>query len=79
MTINESDERKPLRTQRANEVRMRKSEQRWADHLRSRGYTVVPASGMACLTDIPIASDWGTGFVQGVESVIAVSESLRRD
>lgn len=79
MTINENAP--TSRTAKATATRMQKSEQRWANHLRGRGYAVVPRHRLeAMLKAVPTAGvadeAWIRGFQDGVLSVAEVSDVL---
>lgn len=74
---------RPARTAAANAARMRKSEGRWADHLRGRGYAVVPRASLEAMlrqvadSRASTGDEWFRGFREGLLSVATVSDELR--
>lgn len=87
MAIESKTETSRKRTQAATEARMRKSEQRWAQHLRGRGYAVVEVTRVeSVLSDLDVDTDangetrrpadaaWIRGFHEGMRSVVELSD-----
>ena len=70
----------PSRTAAATAARMRKSEGKWAAHLRGRGWIVLPPNVLERLgvnpDDIPSSRDWARGFNDGVSAVSEVSAEI---
>lgn len=70
------------RTAAATAARMRKSESKWAAHLRSRGWVVLPAHVLAKLGVDPAAmahpesKDWARGFNDGITAIVEVSSKV---
>jgi hypothetical protein len=82
MTIN--DTAPTSRTAAATAAKMRKSEHRWAVHLRDRGWTVVPRRALEAMAEYldktPTERDsWLAGFRAGLAAVVEVSETIQAD
>lgn len=64
----------------AQAVRMRRSEERWADHLRNRGWTVVKPEVIEILRDggadhpADHACAWCTGYRAALEDVLTPAD-----